>query len=155
MDLNRSQQTGYVFQSANPILGFSADEKEAVWIPYEPGTANRFLMFDLNRNTSAVVLRCGPAPASIATTILVPWRANVCRVLGSTRSPTGSLGPGRLCISVLWVRTSHWMRTAAKSGTSTLFACSNAAAAFRLLDCCRRYYQENGLDGSYLDKITR
>jgi hypothetical protein len=27
--------------------------------------------------------------------------------------------------------------------------------AFRLLDYCRRYYKENGLDPSYLDKITR
>ena len=27
--------------------------------------------------------------------------------------------------------------------------------AFRMLDYCRRYYEENGLDPSYLDKITR
>ncbi len=33
MDLNLSHQTDYVFKSANPILGFSADEKDTVWIP--------------------------------------------------------------------------------------------------------------------------
>ena len=60
MDLNLSHQTDYVFKSANPILGFSADEKDTVWIPYERGTANRFLMFDLNTNSFAVVLRCAP-----------------------------------------------------------------------------------------------
>jgi len=27
--------------------------------------------------------------------------------------------------------------------------------AFRLLEYCRHYYEENGLDQSYLDKITR
>ena len=27
--------------------------------------------------------------------------------------------------------------------------------ALRLLEYCRRYYEENGLDASYLDKITR
>ena len=60
MELNLSHESAYIFKSSNPILGFAADEEEAVWIPYEPGTANRFLMFDLSNNSFAVVLRCAP-----------------------------------------------------------------------------------------------
>ena len=60
MEPNLSHQTGYIFKSANPILGFAVHDGDAVWIPYEPGTANRFLMFDLNTNSFAVILRCEP-----------------------------------------------------------------------------------------------
>jgi hypothetical protein len=49
-----------VFKSANPMLGFSADKKRYRLDPHEPGTANRFLMFDLNNNSFAFVLRCAP-----------------------------------------------------------------------------------------------
>jgi hypothetical protein len=77
-----------------PILSrASRPTKKTVWIPYEPGTANRFLMFDLNTNSFAVVLRCEPVPASTATTTPGPWRTIVGRVHGSTKSPSEFWGP--------------------------------------------------------------
>ena len=46
--------------SPDLVAGYAIDERDAIWIPTEPGVENRFLMFDLNRNTFAVVVRCQP-----------------------------------------------------------------------------------------------
>ena len=106
MELNLSHQTDYIFKSANPVLGFAVDEKDAVWIPYEPGTANRFLMFDLNNNSFAVVLRCAPG-SGIDRHYHTgsQWRVIACRVPGSTRNTSGSRGPAPLFTSVRAKRT--------------------------------------------------
>ena len=166
MELNLSHQTDYVFKSANPILGFSADEKDTVWIPYEPGTANRFLMFDRNTNSFAVVLRCAPGSGidrhyhtgSVAGYCLQgswkykesdwiarpgtfvyerPGEAHTLQILGS-----------ETMVSFFHVMGPHITLDA--DGREIGYV-----DAFRLLDYCRRYYKENGLDPSYLDKITR
>ena len=166
MDLNLSHQTDYVFKSANPVLGFAIDEKEAVWIPYEPGTANRFLMFDLNTNSFAVVLRCAPGSGI------------------DRHYHTGSVAG--YCLQGSWkYKESDWIarpgtfvyerpgeaHTLQILGDETMMSFFHVMGphitldaggreigyvdAFRLLEYCRRYYEENGLDSSYLEKITR
>jgi 2,4'-dihydroxyacetophenone dioxygenase len=166
MDLNLSHQTDYVFKSANPVLGFAVAEKEAVWIPYEPGTANRFLMFDLNTNSFAVVLRCAPGSGI------------------DRHYHTGSVAG--YCLQGSWkYKESDWIarpgtfvyerpgeaHTLQILGDETMMSFFHVMGphitldaggreigyvdAFRLLEYCRRYSQENGLDSSYLEKITR
>src|SRR5579875_3665731 len=48
------------FQSLNVASDYIVDDAEGVWIPYENGTFNKFVMFDLARNHFAVILRCEP-----------------------------------------------------------------------------------------------
>lgn len=166
MELNLSHQSDYIFKSANPILGFAADEKEAVWIPYEPGTANRFLMFDLNTNSAAVILRCEPgsgidrhyhtAPV-VGYCLQGSWkykehewiaRPGTFVYEGAGEAHTLEVLGNETMLSFFHVMGPHI--TLDSEGREVGYV-----DAFRALEYCRQYYRENGLDPSYLDKITR
>jgi 2,4'-dihydroxyacetophenone dioxygenase len=166
MDLNLSHQTNYVFTSANPILGFAAAENETVWIPYEPGTANRFLMFDLNTNSFAVILRCAPGSGIDRHYHTGPVTGYCLEGSWKYRESSWVARPG----TFVYERAGE-AHTLQILGTETMVSFFHVMGphitldvegreigyvdAFRLLEYCRRYYEENGLDPSYLDKITR
>jgi 2,4'-dihydroxyacetophenone dioxygenase len=164
MDLNLSHQTDYVFKSANLILGFSADAKDSVWIPDEPGTANRFVMFDLNTNSFAVVLRCAPGSgidrhhhtgSVVGCCLQGSWKYKESDWIARPGTFVYER-PGEAHLQILGSETMvsffHVM------GHITLAADGREIGyvdAFRLLECCRRYYEENAQDVPNLDRITR
>lgn len=165
MEQALSHQMEYFFKGSNPAPGFAVDEPEAVWIPYEPGTENRFLLFDLSSNSFAVLLRCAPGSG-------IDRHFHTGQVAG-------------LCLQGSWkYKESDWI---AKPGTFIFEPAGDAHTlevlgqepmvsffyvkgphitldadgrqvgyvdAFRLLEYCRTYYRQNGLDPAYLDKIT-
>ena len=166
MELDLSHEAAYVFKSANPVLGFAVDEPEAVWVPYEPGTANRFLMFDLNTNSFAVVLRCEPGSgidrhyhmgAVAGYCLQGSWKYKehdwVARPRSFVYERAGEAHPLEVLRNQTMLSFFHVMGphiTLDDEGHEIGYV-----DAFRLLEYCRQYYAEHGLDLSYLDKITR
>jgi 2,4'-dihydroxyacetophenone dioxygenase len=166
MKLNISHQADFAFKSSNPILGFAAHDDEGVWIPYEPGTANRFLMFDLNTNSVATILRCEPG-SGIDRHYHIGPVAGYC-LQGSWKYEEFDwiARPG----TFVYERAgeAHTLQVLGNETMVTFFHVMGPhitldregryigyVDAFRQLEYCRRYYEEHGLDPSYLDKITR
>src|ERR1039458_1718722 len=58
--LTPSLQTDFFFKNFSPRVGYHIAEPDGPWIPGEPGTFNKFLSFDLNQNSFAVLLKCEP-----------------------------------------------------------------------------------------------
>jgi hypothetical protein len=105
-------------------------------------------MFDLNTNSFAVVLRCAPG-SGIDRHYHTGAAAGFClQVLGSKKSSTGSPGPERLSTSAPGkpIRCRLWV---AADGREIGYL-----DAVRLLECCRRYREENGQDVPNLDRTT-
>lgn len=166
MDRNLSHQMDFILESFNPVLGFAADESEAVWIPYEPGTANRFLMFDLSRNSTAVILRCEPNSGIDRHYHIGPVAGYCLRGSWKYTEYDWIARPG----TFVYERPGE-AHTLQVLGDETMYSFFHVMGphitldkdgrqigyvdTFRALQYCRQYYEENGLDQSYLDKITR
>ena len=167
MELTIPAKFDYLFQSANPIPGFAVDEADAgLWIPYEAGASNRFLMFDLNANSFALILRCEPGT-------VIDRHHHTGAVVGyclagsfKYKESDWIARPG----TFIYERPGE-THTFQVVGEETLVSFFHIMGpyimldennkqidyldAFRVLEYCRRFYRENGLDPSYLDKITR
>ena len=156
----------YFKRSKDILDGYTVDEEESAWIPYEPRTANRFLMFDLARNAFAVVLRCEPGSGIAA-------HYHTGAVVGYSLSGTWKYKeydwiakPGTFILEP--AGEAHTLVVVGDEPMVSFFHVMGPhiqldetgkqvgyVDAFSLLDFCRTYYREHGLDPAGLEKIVR
>ncbi len=160
-----SLQTDSFFKNFSPLPGYHVPETEAPWIPGEPGTFNKFLRFDLSRNAFAVLLRCDPGSgirrhfhtgAVVGYTLQGSWKYDEYDWIATPGSfvyePAGEAHTLRIVGNEIMLSFFHVLGphlTLDEDGKQIGYV-----DAFTLLEFCRQYCEENGLDPVYLEKIT-
>lgn len=156
----------FFFPQVNKWMkSYAFTEEDAVWLEYETGTFNRFLQFNLINNTFTTILKCMPGagldlhfhPSQvIAYCIQGSWKYDefdwVAKAGSVIYEPPGE---------------AHTLRVIGDEGMTTFFHVSGPLVqvdkdfkmvgyvdAFILRQNAYNYYEEHGLDTSYLDAIT-
>jgi quercetin dioxygenase-like cupin family protein len=154
-----------IFRNAAPFAGFEIPKDEGPWIPGEPGILNRFLLIDLKNNSFVTLVKCAPGSgialhfhtaAVVGFTLQGMWKYRehdwIARPGSFVYEPAGEahtlevLGNEPM-LSLFHVAGPHI--TLDETGRMVGYS-----DAFTVLDYCRGYCRENGIDARYFDRIT-
>jgi quercetin dioxygenase-like cupin family protein len=152
--------------SPDLVPGYAFDEKDAIWIPTEPGIENRFLMFDLNRNSFAVVVRCQPGSLIARHYHMGPvlgyslqgkWKYHEYDWIAAPGTciyePPGEAHTLQILGDEVMMSMFHVMGPHIQLDENDRQV--GYVEAFNLLEYSRNYCAEHGMDASYFDKIIR
>lgn len=155
----------FVFQSLASAPGIHIPEGEGLWVPFEPGIENRFLLFNLKQNSFVIVFRAQPGSATmrhyhcspvIGLTMQGAWKYReydwVARAGSFVYEPAGE---------------AHTLENIGEEPMITLFHVMGPSIqldesgeqigyvdAFSMLEYSRDYCKKSGISTAYLDKIT-
>jgi quercetin dioxygenase-like cupin family protein len=160
-----SLQTEFYFKNFSPVPGYHIPDAEGPWIPGEPGTSNKFLNFDLGRNSFAVLLRCEPGSGikrhyhtgTVAGyTLQGSWKYDEYEWIAKAGSfvyePAGEAHTLRILGNEPMLAFFHVLGphiTLDDEGKQVGYV-----DAFSIIEYLREYCQETGTDPSFLDTIT-
>jgi 2,4'-dihydroxyacetophenone dioxygenase len=148
------------------VEGYAVDAENGVWIPTEPGIENRFLMFDLNRNSFAVVVRCAPRATIARHYHMGPVLGYCLQGTWKYKEYDWVAKPGTVVYEP--PGEAHTLSVLGGSSMLSLFHVMGPhiqldeddrqvgyVEAFNLLMYCREYCADQGIDPGFLETITR
>jgi quercetin dioxygenase-like cupin family protein len=160
-----TQSNEFFFNKTNAIPGYAIPDEEGVWIEYEKGTWNRFLMFNLANNSFVTILKCQPGAGLayhfhtsqvVGFTLQGEWKYKeydwVARPGSMVFEPAGDAHTLQILGNETMITLFHVMGPLIQLDTDGKQV--GYVDAFNLLANCYDYYEKNGLDTSYLEKIT-
>jgi quercetin dioxygenase-like cupin family protein len=161
-----SMQKEIIFRNAAPFAGYEIPRDEGPWIPGEPGILNQFLLIDLKQNAFSTLVKCEPGShialhfhttTVVGYTLQGTWKYRehdwIARPGSFVYEPAGEAHT----LDILGDETmiSFFHVTGPHISLDENGKMSGYSDAFTVLDYCRSYCRENGIDSSYFDKITR